>query len=356
MASLERIYTYNAREVQESIDHLNIEILQKLHSALCTKFIENFPQFAGRRPTHRQVKKTIIPDIFHLGYAIVCGQPSKDTEKLFSKDNQSLDSAVELENLLGVLTDLSKRVQSLEKEMKSVKLENSKLKQLIESQNEAHPTDPLNSTVIPAHNSTGDKTFCLDNTLYLSTTSHSSSGSSEDTESSDDSEPSSFQPPPQYVRKLRKLENKVKKLSNKKKASDYETEKSKVPLPGPPKVANKNKNVNKNQLRASKHQKSTVTDHANNREVYIGGISHDNSASDLGNFLSDEGVTIISISPLCQRPEQLSFKVVLSSGDYNKVLHDVDWPNGIRVRPFTKNRNKFRQPTNRRPIQNHSND
>ena len=95
----------------------------------------------------------------------------------------------------------------------------------------------------------------------------------------------------------------------------------------------------KKQLRASQSNglKSNLSDNCN---VYIGGVSRDNSESDVVDFLKIKGVA--SVSDISRLSES-SFKCSVPSSDYENVLHNIDWPKGIRVRAFHEKQNRNRR-------------
>ena len=78
-------------------------------------------------------------------------------------------------------------------------------------------------------------------------------------------------------------------------------------------------------------------------DVYIGGVSGDNTSADVTTFLKAEGVQHINaVHPLTKKDDWQSFKVSLSVADYNRVLHNIKWPAGVKVRPFHPTTNKYR--------------
>ena len=367
LSSMDVVFKYNSKEVQSCLDQLDIETLRQLHIELCTKFITCFPVYAGRRPTHRQLKKTIVPDIYHLGYSIVCDISTKEADKIFGKelhlvsDDEDLitDKTIELEHLLNILTDLTKRVQGLEKEVKVIKQENSKLKELL--QNDNHSVTSLSSQQtfisVPSNDPpsvdlplTQPDPDTFDEPLSQTypkmvlnthpTLSDSTSSGGESCEESDSDAGSPFVPPNQYMKKIRKLENKVKKLSAIKSNKQHgivkktsETNKQKAQNHVKPLLASKSTGL-----------KSALSDN-HDREIYIGGVSGDNGGEDISGFLETKGINNVrQISRLSQN----SFKFAVPTSDFQTVVKDIIWPKGIYVRAFRKKKWNSHQPQKRR--------
>lgn len=367
LLSMDMVFKYNSKEVQSCLNQLDIESLHLLHGELCSKFIVCFPVYAGRRTTHRQLKKTIVPDIYHLGYSIVCGTPTREAEKIFGKelcqlasDDEDLtpDKTLEIEHLLKILTDLTSRVQGLEKEVKIIKQENAELKELLHTDN--HSVTSLSSqqtfVSVPSHDplsndllltqpdpATVDESSSQTYAKVALDTHHTLSCCTTSDESFEESDAGSpFVPPNHYLKKIRKLENKVKKLSadSNKKPETVKTAST----------ANKQKAPNHvKPLRASESTGITglksVTSDNHDSDIYIGGVSSDNSGEDVTGFLKTKGINHVGqISRLSHN----SFKFAVPSADFNTVVKEIKWPNGIHVRAFRKKKPNSRQPQKRR--------
>ena len=91
----------------------------------------------------------------------------------------------------------------------------------------------------------------------------------------------------------------------------------------------------RNPLRAAQLSPGTDAKPQNGaHEVYIGGVSKDNTSDDVVTFLKAEHIhNIHSAQSLGKKGEWQSFKVTMSKADHDRALN-VKWPTGIRVRPF----------------------
>ena len=81
--NLEVIHRYNAQDVQECLSTRDMDYLIAVHKALCER-VQGSPEGAGyidKRPINRQVKRTILPDIFHLGFSLVNKNPLRSSTK-----------------------------------------------------------------------------------------------------------------------------------------------------------------------------------------------------------------------------------------------------------------------------------
>jgi hypothetical protein len=143
---------------------------------------------------------------------------TKDTEKAYTHnegpntEHQPVTSAYDLElpKLLEIVLGLQQKVATIEKELTVVKQDNNALHTRLEAlTNDVQPRESLDldtqrQPVIPV-----SSTITTDGSLRTGDTS-SSSGSSGDGSSSD--EDSVFQPPARYLKKIKRLENRLNML------------------------------------------------------------------------------------------------------------------------------------------------
>ena len=92
-----------------------------------------FPQYTDKKPITRKIKRTICPDIFHLGYSIV----NRELDKIFSSkdwDQGDVDNQVgpetEMATLLQVVSDLTRRMRVVEKRLATVEAQKEELEKL----------------------------------------------------------------------------------------------------------------------------------------------------------------------------------------------------------------------------------
>ena len=140
------IYQYSANDIQQVLAKQDMDALDPMRKALVDLACEAFPQLSERRPINRQIKHEILPDIFLLGYSIINKLVAKDLEKMFAPVSEKATTSAECpqdgtQDIIVVLTKLSERVSSLEKEVAAMKKENEKLKTRL-SNDSPHTTDP----------------------------------------------------------------------------------------------------------------------------------------------------------------------------------------------------------------------
>ena len=333
VSSLDTIYSYNAHDIQTTLEKLSIETLKGLHKELWVKMTSVFQPLKDSKLIMRQLKHTLIPDIYQFGLSLVNNILTKDVDKMYvSKDSshteapvEIIDSNTEFDNLLKIVLDIRSRMSGLEKELEKVKVENKKLSTIVRSLecssgNIAQCTDAANQT-----NETVPETASADanNSSLLAVTHQSIVVSS--SEDSSDTDTESFQPPSRYMKKIRKLERKVKSLT---KSAAVVPNPVTEERPVPPQTV-------RNTLRAAQPPPENKTSASSTySELYIGGVSGDNTPDDIRSYLNAEGIrNIKSVHPLSQNNDWQSFKVNMSQSDCNLALMSVKWPVGIRIRP-----------------------
>ena len=239
--SLNVIYSYNGDSIHATLDKLSMETLKTLYNLLWEKMVceEQF-NMKDCRPKMRQVKHTIIRDVYHFGLSIVNGLLSDETRKAYlipqGAVNHLESGNNELDNLLKIVMDLQTKHKTLEKELqtKTLKLEkdiaalrteNNELRQFMSAQVPRSPSNPtaaecssLTSDMRDAPTSAPIPLIIDGNQGNLSSAGSSRSSSSSSSSSSDidadDANEEAYRPPAHYAKKLRRLERKVHKLSS----------------------------------------------------------------------------------------------------------------------------------------------
>ena len=168
------------------------------------------------------------------------------------------------------------------------------------------------------------------------------------------------------MRKIRKLERKVKSLTNAAKE-----QKPVVPTEpisaGTSTIDTRNKShIGPNVTTASvgilrpaqnqsrpKHAEPVANRNTGTRDVYIGGVSSDNTPADITAFLKAEGVKDVqAVHPLSKKDDWQSFKITLSNSSYKHALNNIHWPSGVKIRPFHASTNKYRPKPIKSSLQN----
>ena len=310
------------------------------------------------KPKMRQAKHTIIPDIYHFGMSLVNRILSEEIRKVYAvKNNTSADpdpiqvtASGELENLVTMVMDIQNKYTRLEKDITKLKKENSELRVLVQRQISSTtsasaassstmsiPTAPLRAVTSHAVTSPVVTSPAVTSQAVTSTTSGviaspsvvledqscNTSNSSTDSDSDDET---SFQPPAHYLKKLRRLEKRVKKLSCPTPVPQHTT---------PVNHADASKPALKAALSTNKRDSPSLKVPRGHKDLYIGGVSADNNVEDLKIFFKSQGIHNISnITPLSKKRDWQSFKVSLADKDFNKARKSNKWPSGITIRPF----------------------
>ena len=69
MANMNLVFQFNGGDIQKQVSQEENDLLMALRKSLIERLQRDFPQFSDRRPVNRLVKRTTVPDIFHLGYS-----------------------------------------------------------------------------------------------------------------------------------------------------------------------------------------------------------------------------------------------------------------------------------------------
>ena len=289
---------------------------------------------------------------------IANGLISKEVDKIYIvKDSEP--NATELEDssqrpdissLIKMVMDLQAKVTTLESGLTNEKQDNAQLHNELKSLRKA-ATPPVSTPAACSSSVTGTvKDSATGTTVATSTestsiknephTPQSASGDSSDTEpSSDEDGNESFHLPSHYAKKIRKLERRVTALTSQHKKPKVNCTHASSSTDNHPHVAKE------------PHRIAKVTH--NDNELYIGGDLPMN-AKDIPVYLKSLGIhSAAKATTLSQKKEWCSYKVSLSSKDYDFALESCRWPTGIRIRPFQakqrKSGNYNRQNNNHKP-------
>ena len=363
--SLNFIYSYHAKDIESTLDKLQLNTLCTLYNALWDKMKSTFNDMKNSLPKKRKSKHTIIPDIYNFGMCIANGLISKEVDKIYIvKDSEP--NATELEDpaqrpdissLIKMVMDLQAKVTTLESGLTSVKRDNAQLHNELKSLRKA-ATPPVDTPATRSSSATVTdivKEPATGTTVATSTestsirnephTPQSASGDSSDTEpSSDEDGNGSFHLPSHYAKKIRKLERRVTALTS-------QHNKPKVNSTKPSSTQASSSTDNRPRVAKEPHRPAKVTH--NDNELYIGGELPVN-AKDIPAYLKSLGIhSATKATTLSQKKEWCSYKVSLSSKDYDFALESCRWPTGIRIRPFQakqrKSANYNRQNNNHKP-------
>lgn len=345
--SVSVIHMYNSNNIKATLEKLTMETLRSLYNLLWQQMMDKFTM-KDCRPKMRQAKHTIILDIYHFGMSLANGILSKETEKVYQvKDPSPLlnlqgtltDKDSEMEKLLKLVMDIQSKHIKFEKEMNEMKKENAKRvkteadlrQEITELRAQLNVQAPNNTAPVEEDNSPQEPVPVEDDmpAQDIAEVEHSND-SSGDSESDEDEH--SFQPPASYIKKLRRLEKKVKQLSTPPVApqstttGDNTTNETQQQL-----TAGADNNRGRNQPQGWKSSKTP----SGQKDLYIGGAPFVNNADDLKVYFKSQGIhNIGDITPLSRKDDWLSFKVSLPSKDFNHAMTSKGWHTGVRIRPF----------------------
>ena len=194
-----------------------MDTLLDIHRRLVDKIISSYPQYRDKRIRSRQVKKTVVPDIYKMGLSLVNKIPIRDLDKLFIDNNvpltesdhtdgRSAEPTVEsLTDIIKIVADLQLAVSTLERDNKKLY---DKIKFLPQCTCQGQQSKPE-----VAQDTEPEVIADVRPSVITVASDDFSSASSGCTTSDDDEDGLGFQPPPQYMKKIRRLERKVKTLT-----------------------------------------------------------------------------------------------------------------------------------------------
>ena len=285
------------------------------------------------RLKNRQVKHTIILDVFNFGTNFVNGLMSKEVGKSYTgrdsipnspeTEQSNVTRQSEIENILKIAIDLQIKVIPLERNATEIKDDNKVLRELLDTQYIKCESAIQMDTRSPT---------ATDTRVNITARMSDSSSSDDDDLGVSDKADDTFYPPAKYMKKIRKLENKVKKLSQ--------------PQPEVARI----KRCKQNTTGPKQSQSNNVT---GDQDLYIGGVpSNISNTDDMKAYLKSRGIHKAShITQLSRTSEWLSFKVTLPRHSYHYALNHNGWTTGIRIRLFRESgdsRKSHQQHTGRK--------
>ena len=324
MRSLNTIYQYSLRDIQDQLQKASMKVLTVLHKALCDKVRTDFSQYKDRRAINRQVKHTIVPDIFNLGYSLVNKSQSNELDKIFVNKDESLAadtdsdmaalSVSEYQELLQVVADLTQRLTYLESKVKTFQREGCKL--VSEKDIGTSPLKPLRTSDLSDNDSPDTNT---DGDTDLSTDHEDNVRDNNEKQN----EPFEYQGA--YRRKLNRRRKRQPNTTTIDTASSKHTTKNAVSIP-------------------TKSHKVIASASRPKKSVYVGNIDVSHSADDIRGHPKGINVTHgVTVTDLARRRDWRSFKVEVPADKLQAVLDKESWSQGVIVRPFRDQENSRRQ-------------
>ena len=128
---LDIVYSYSASDINCTLNKLSIDALKLLHKSLWDRTKATFEPLRDRKAIVRQVKHTIVPDIYQFGLSLVNKHLSKDLDKAYvnremptEPDTPEVTPDTELAKVLQIVVNLQQKVSVMEKELSAVKQDN----------------------------------------------------------------------------------------------------------------------------------------------------------------------------------------------------------------------------------------
>ena len=366
--NLDRIFRYGIGDVSDTLSVMDLTVVNSIRGALVDLSIEKFPQMKDHRVPQRTVIHTAVKDVCTLGYSIANDSLTRDAEKIFIKDkspaisdvllNDDSATASQLQTILENMLDLQKRVGELEKDVASLRTENSQLKDQLKEGAKNNMPDSIHSEGTEP------------NINVVSSDS--------DTEGDD------YEVPRSHKKKAKKKAKQDAAASAPAATATSVITEVKQPVPSTsqsgltaaPAVqrqANTKGPQDKSQLSAApaavrradpqNPQHSSPAESVESVDIVITGADLSTPKSQIHDALTRLGVHKAGIQDITRRDGSASwksFKVTLPAAKKNYVLQKTHWPKGITVRPFYPRntnqpfRNQFQRTNNHdTPHRNH---
>ena len=332
----ERIFRFGMQDVSDTLNSLDFAVVNTIRQSLVEESISTFPQLKDHRVPQRIVVHTAARDVYNLGYSVVNGSLTREAEKIFIKDcnpgaPQATDNgpALQMQELLESVLVLTARVSALEKDVTTLKEDNSYLKSQLEGRD---------SVVQAILNN--------DNAEHVS---------SSDTEGDD------FQVPREHKRKKMKKNKKTKGASD---TSVKTTDNPNVSVPGPQStsstVAQQSTQAGRTSASSSLQASKSYSEVSRNTtqgnettgglraaenlrnntptsDIFITGAEINTPIRHVNDVLVGIGISNAKILDVTRKDGSAlwkSFKATIPEALKDRALQQNEWPKGISVRPF----------------------
>ena len=172
ITNLPQVFQYCMKDVLETLNTLDMDVLNHIHKTLADRAKSDFCQYKDRRAVQRVVAHTAAKDIWSLGLCITNGLPTRDLDKILilsqNKDktgdaDSSIDGGdasqrlVNFDNILELLqtvNSLDEKVRTIEKQITVLQNDNqllhirlaekaTSIDSSVESDGTVHATSPI---------------------------------------------------------------------------------------------------------------------------------------------------------------------------------------------------------------------
>ena len=302
--SIPVIFRHTVKEITDTIDKLDTDIVLSIQKAVSQKFTDKFDSYRNHKLKNRRAKNSAITDIVSMGLSIANNSVMADADKAFIKLNTEADtisltqntqdpSAQENSNaiLLEKLQQLTQIVNKLKDEVKALSDDNIMLKAKL------NPT-PMEITP-PTNNSLPIEQSQPENIQLV-------------TESPDTGESDSEGFVYDKVQEKKRLRRKTR--------SERKTTKT-----------NQNESTQTTPANGKSENKSST-------DLWVGGVHPSCTVEELLSHITSVGVANASATWLATSNRGSSYKVCVPNHLRNMSLSKETWPEGIICRPFRQKR------------------
>ena len=280
-------------------------------------------------------------------------------------------SGHEFSNLLSIVIKLQHKVSTLETDVSTLRTENNDLSKILnlilDNGTKSYGTDAVTQTPTEPNGKAVNQAKPVSSTDTSSSSSDTSSSSDQSGYDSTSSDDCGFQLPNTYLRKLRKLERKMSRITTKNGTTSSfgpSTRKQTVNRqPDRQPGSSTRKQTQQPQKKPAPLVNLQVgtrgeTDHATaptsshkGHDLYIGGVSASYTTHDITRSLQEAGINHVSnVSSLFKGDNWQSFRATLTTDGIHRAIKEISWPNGVVVRPF---RVKYGKPSRPRRDPSH---
>lgn len=360
--SLQCVFGYPQIDIQNTLGQLDMDTLMKISKKLCENIVTIFPEYKDRRCVNRVAKHKLIADIYSLGYSLVNKKAMRELEKIFPQklvqNKETTDDEAELSNLIKTITSLKRRLDEVEKELSSVKINNIALGERVKAFELSRTAE---SKGVRQHN---EENSNRQDVGVLNRNVPSDSEPSSDTDDDTSATPINRPTHPHGSHAEGGDENGAEDCRDVEGVEGVDVPAGEFRLPSHQikKIKQKKKRQKNNKSRDSKPQTASGNNISASptimlSEIYVGQVDPGHSEEDIREHLRSMGVCEqVLVTTLSHKQTYRSFKVCVPSSDLKNVLNVNMWPRGLVIRPFRKSKESLRAaPQTRhtdRPFQN----
>ena len=321
LESLENIHNFCRSDIVDILSQCDMDTLSQLHKAIRDKFVLAFPNFKDLKFVNRKTVRTIVADIFSLGYCCINNQVSNEAKRIFtSKEIDTPEPCREVNLSQQDIADLIETVARLQVSVIKLEADNAAICATLKQRGgEAIHTAAI---ALDAADHQPECTMDLveDNLIVISSESSNLDTSHNET---------AFVTPKQQHKKSRKM-----RRLERENAILHAQVTAAVSSPVIKAAKSNRVHIVKSASEKSGHDRPHTVRRS---DLYIGAVDASTTSAMLAQHIRDIGVqnmTAAHITVLSDNPEWKSFRANVPATSEQKVLDPSQWPDGVRIRPF----------------------